>query len=125
MPPCCNSGRTNVSWCGRISTTLRTRIKLFGRLRSPFSPVDEVAEGEIHPSCLLIQPIRYLRHSHQKIKVQMHGIQSTLISPGVLLDQSWMNFCMEKTPTRSSMLRPRTAWCPLPSACGSTDSQAI
>ncbi len=38
---------------------------------------------------------------------QQQGIQSTLISPGLLLDQSWMNFSMEKTPVRSSTLRPR------------------
>jgi hypothetical protein len=37
---------------------------------------------------------------------QEHGIQSTLISPGWLPDQSWMNFSMENTPVRSSTLRP-------------------
>ena len=41
------------------------------------------------------------------------GSQSTEMAPQVELPQSWMNFSMEKTPVRSSTLRPYSAWRPL------------
>src|SRR5512139_3932254 len=55
------------------------------------------------------------------------GSQSTLMAPQVELPQSWMNFSMEKTPVRSSTLRPYSAWRPFScgSAVGSREIQPI
>src|SRR5664279_5034930 len=47
------------------------------------------------------------------------GNQSTLMAPQVELPQSWINFSMEKTPVRSSTLRPYSACRPF--SCASAD----